>query len=42
MADILQARRALSDLYQKLDQVRRQQEDGGSDGGTVIQLKLKG
>jgi hypothetical protein len=30
MADILQARRAVSDLHQKLDQVRRQQEDGGS------------
>lgn len=42
IADILQARRAVSDLHQKLDQVRRQQEDGGSDGGTVIQLKPKG
>lgn len=42
IADILQVQRAVSDLHQKLDQVRRQQEEGGSDGGTVIQLKPKG
>lgn len=42
LADILQARRAIGDLHQKLDQVRRQREEGESDGGTVIQLKPKG
>lgn len=42
VADILQARRVVDDLHQKLDQVRRQREDGESDGGTVIQLKPKG
>jgi hypothetical protein len=41
IADILQAQRAVNDLHQKLDQVRRQQEDGESDGGTVIQLMPK-
>jgi hypothetical protein len=42
VADILQARRVVDDLHQKLDQVRRQREEGESDGGTVIQLKPKG